>query len=213
MKTKHLALLLLSLPAFAGEIAINCDSRVINEKACVAQLQDALKTVSCQTSGIHCLLHPWGSDFIKSWICSTESSDCSTALQASCPIGSTRMFNEVIDVCSQTRMDAFHGVCKHEHAAHSITVKNCGDAPATCAKFGGAPQQCVQIDGSADQWAASCVFPSLELAEIGPSCAELKSKCELVNSDKGVKGILLSCLSTNKKGPGGSLPKGPFDSN
>jgi hypothetical protein len=209
MKTKHLALFLLAIPAFAGEITINCDSRVI----CTTQLQDSLKAVGCSSTKTHCLLHPWGSDFIKSWICSSESSDCSPALQDSCPIGSTHMFNEVLSVCSQTRLEAFHGVCRHEHASHSLSVKNCGESQAACAKFGGSLLSCTPSRSALDQSEISCGFPSLEIPEIGHSCAELKSKCELINSREGVKGSLLSCLPTNKKGPGGSLPKGPFDSN
>jgi hypothetical protein len=213
MKKRHLALLLLALPSLAAEITMNCDSRVINEKACVALLQDSLKTVGCSSTKIHCQLHPWGSDFIKSWICSDQATDCTSSLQGACPSKTTRIFNGAIDVCAPTKPASFYGVCKHEHAEHSIAVKNCGDGAENCAKFGGTPSNCTQAEGLSDSWAVSCSFPSLEVAENGSSCAELKSKCELVNTDKGVKGSLLSCLPQNKKGPGKSLSPGPFDSN
>jgi hypothetical protein len=213
MKKRHLALLLLSLPSFAAEITLNCDSRAINEKACITLLQDSLKTVGCSSTQIRCLLHPWGSDFIKSWICSDQATDCTAALQGFCPSGKTHIYNENIDVCVPTKATSFYGVCKHEHAAHSLSIKSCGDGAETCAKFGGTPSKCTQVEGLSDPWAVSCEFPSLEVTETAASCAELKSKCDLINTDKGVKGSLLSCLPQNKKGPGKSLSPGPSDSN
>jgi hypothetical protein len=218
MKKRHLVLLLFALrafPAFSGEITVNCDSRVINEKACVALFQDSLKTVGCQASEPHCLLHPWGSDFIKSWICSIQSNDCSTATKNTCPAGSTHVFDEALSVCVQSKIppSSFHGVCRHEHAAHSITVKNCEDAPATCAKFGGTPLKCSAAEGFSDQFEVSCGFPSLQTPETGTSCSELQSRCDLINTDKGVKGSLLSCLPQTRKSSSKSTHQGPFDSN
>jgi hypothetical protein len=198
MIPRHLALLILTLPltAFSAEITVNCDSRVINQKTCTTLLQDSLKTVGCTSSGVHCILHPWGSDFIKSWICSSQSNNCSLSLQTACPAGSTHTFNEVVDVCadSKTQPVSVHGVCGHEHAEHSIAVKTCTDGPATCAKFGGFPAKCSQPEGHSDQWEVSCGFPSLQVTETGTSCSELQAKCELTNTEKGVKSRLLNCF-------------------
>jgi hypothetical protein len=185
-----------SATAFSGEIAMNCDSRVANEKTCISLLQDSLKSLGCAESGIRCQLRPWGSDFVKSWICTTQSSNCSPTLQAACPSGSFHTFSDASDVCLESKKTptSFKGTCKHEQADHSITVKNCSEAPAACAAFGGTSVKCTQPAGYSNQWQASCGFPTLQITETGTSCAELKSKCELINTDKGVKGTLTDCL-------------------
>jgi hypothetical protein len=184
--------------AFAAELVANCDSRVITEKTCVTYLEGGLKSLGCAIQDVKCVLKPWGSDFTKSWICTTHSENCEAFAQTACPSGTYRTLVEGFDVCKKTvtMPTSFQGQCDHENFNHSMTVKSCDQGVEECAKFGGTPDKCINAPGHGDEWALSCRFPSIKTVSQGSSCEELRSKCQLVNSKIGAKGHLISCTVT-----------------
>jgi hypothetical protein len=193
-------LLIFSLStAAAADFTGNCDARVITRAECTSWLEQTLTTLGCSNSNkdTRCFNHPWGSDFTKSWICTTPSQDCLLPSQNKCPDGTYRTFLNGIDVCKKSKQTphGFRGECEHENTSHSAEVKNCSESAEVCAKIGGTPENCFAPTENPSSLAVSCHFPDITLPIQGPRCDEIRSKCDLINTEKGAKGRLLSCLA------------------
>jgi hypothetical protein len=232
MKTPRLALLGLAAFLFlgtysslAGEIVGNCDSRSASRSDCITWVETHLTAVGCKVSGTRCVLHPWGSDFVKSWICTSTTSNCEAAERGACPSGLIHEFKDDWEVCRKFAKapSSFHGECRRQNAKHWFDLKECDPKSFPCTHFGGVTeslrvrcgkgvlssplsltdkpdcslltQRCAQVKGTLDQWSVSCRFRDMVLPFSGKDCTSIRARCERENSEKGPVGRLISCMA------------------
>jgi len=180
--------------ARAGAITGSCDDRSANKGECAAWVQENLEVLGCFPRGMRCVWHPWGSDFTKSWNCTTQSTNCEVATGPSCPTGTVRLFRDGWVVCRKGAPSAFRGECVHKNANHFVVASSCDEAKKNCLPLGGVPARSCEKQGG--DWAAECDFREMRLLlRHGSSCEELRDRCERSNSPKGPNGTLTRCLA------------------
>jgi len=164
---------LLASSAHAAAITGACDQRVADEQECTNWMQTNLKSLGCTLGRASCILHPWGSDFIKSWVCEESSSNCEPYDSKSCASGSIHVFKDGWDVCRKTKSsaDRFIGECKHQNGDHGFVLKDCDES-----KF-----PCVQYGGEAASISVGCQKKGLFQKTIpltgAPRCSEIQATC------------------------------------
>lgn len=137
--------LIVSIPtAQALDFVGNCDSGAASRDKCLEWVQKSLKSLGCSTnpttSEQACKIHPWGSDFIKSWMCSVSSSNCEPMEHGatSCASGKEYVFKNQWDACKKSApKSSYEGVCRHEMESHTSVVPSCPDSLSICGKLGG----------------------------------------------------------------------------
>ena len=158
--------------ARAAEINGTCNDHIASSGQCVDWMARSLKTLGCSMTNPTCARHVWGSDFSKSWICTTQSSNCGLFPEAGCAAGTTHVFKDGWNLCKSSELTPlkFVGECRHQNAMHGIRIKTCDEGAATCAAFGGNPKS----------FSADCSKGVLSQAtRVGevPRCEDVKSKC------------------------------------
>ena len=128
----------------AGEFVANCDNGAADRDKCLEWAQKSLKALGCSvaptTAPQACRVHPWGSDFTKSWLCSVASSDCDPIAHggSACLEGRVHLFKDQWDVCKKIAAKTqFEGVCRQEAATHTSVVTSCPESISICGKLGG----------------------------------------------------------------------------
>ena len=102
-----LSLALLSVSAHAGDLVADCDTVAASRDTCLSWAQSSAVRLGCSvvqtTVGKACQIHPWGSDFIKSWVCTVSSPDCDPFVhdQKTCPEGFEHLFKGGWDACKK----------------------------------------------------------------------------------------------------------------
>jgi hypothetical protein len=160
--------------AQAGELTLSCDTGGVKRTDCIDLLKQSVSALGCGIRDISCKTHPWGSDFIKSWICSGQSSNCQNVPHAGCPAGTISTFKGDWDVCLKisAKIESFHGECRHQQASHPVAMKNsdCSDDQFSCANFGGTPET-LSVKCKTSALGAS------QLVTGPPSCGAVKDQC------------------------------------
>ena len=158
--------------AQAGELTLSCDSGGVKRTDCIDLLKQSVSTLGCTIQDISCKTHPWGSDFIKSWICSGQSNNCQNVPRTGCPAGTISTFKGDWEVCLKTsaKVESFHGECRHQQASHPVLMKTCSDDQFSCVNFGGTPETL----------SVKCRVGALGAAQLlsgTPNCEALKDQC------------------------------------
>jgi len=140
MKTLLLLLLLFCSTAHAGNLAITCDSKAAGKGDCLKWAQGIVQSLGCRSTSSQCVLHNWGSDFVKSWICTLETPDCEPAKYGNCEPGLTHVFHDrVWEACRKfkTPPKTFFGQCEHQNADRGVELSECDDQVSPCTPLGG----------------------------------------------------------------------------
>jgi hypothetical protein len=158
---------------YAGPITGACDQRIANERECTDWMQTNLKILGCTLGKTACVMHPWGSDFIKSWVCEAASANCEPFNSKTCAPGSIHVFKDGWDVCRKTKStaDRFVGECKHQNGDRGFVLKSCDESAFPCAQYG----------GEADSVSVGCQKKGLFQKKIpltgAPDCTQIKKTC------------------------------------
>jgi hypothetical protein len=168
-----------SLPAAqAGELTLSCDSGGVKRADCIELLKQSVSALGCAIQNVSCKTHPWGSDFIKSWICSGQSNNCQIVPRTGCPTGTISTFKGDWEVCLKTsgKVESFHGECRHQQASHPMLMKTCSEDQFTCVNFGGTPETLsVKCKTSA--------LGSSQLVTGTPNCEAVQDQCTKLNGE------------------------------
>lgn len=158
--------------AQGSEFTLSCDTGGVRRTDCIELLNRSVSSLGCSIQGISCKTHPWGSDFIKSWVCSGKSTNCQNVPSSGCPAGTISVFKDDWNVClkTTTKVDAFQGDCRHAQASHPIAMKSCDEKQFSCAEFGGSPE------GLSVRCKTNALGSSQNVSG-PPDCGSLKDQC------------------------------------
>jgi hypothetical protein len=160
----------------------NCGTSVASRDSCLKWVQDGVKAMGCSvqpaTVDTACKIHPWGSDFIKSWICTAKSPDCDSFVhdQKECPEGMEHLFKNGWDACKKTvASQKFLGVCRHTMESHVTTLTSCPETLSVCGRFGGVREKLSVLCDKKSQ--GQSLKEPIEIAGETYACEDIAQKC------------------------------------